>query len=78
MNDKVLDLTVDGKKWSNMKKIVPLSPGDSTYILSNISKGIMASRRSHTRGNPNTDILQGVENLERLLRSRGKEQINIS
>ena len=47
-------------------------------ILINISEGILDPRRSHTRGNPNTEILLSVENPERLLRSKRKEQINIS
>ena len=78
MNNKVLDLTVDGEQWSNIKNIIPLSPGDSTLNLSKILEDILASRRSHTRGNLDTEILQGVENPEILLRSSGKEQINIS
>ena len=53
-------------------------PGDSTFILSKISEGILASRRLYTRGNPDTEIFQGVENPERLFRARGKEKINIS
>ena len=32
MNDRVLDLTVDGEQWSDIKKVVPLSPGDSTLF----------------------------------------------
>ena len=29
MNNRVLDLIVDGGKWLNIKKVIPLSPGDS-------------------------------------------------
>ena len=38
----------------------------------------MAPRRSHTRGNPNNETLLSVENPKRLLRNKGKEQIDIS
>ena len=55
-----------------------ICPGDSTLILSKISEGILAPRRSHTQGKPNTETLLSVENPEILLRNKGKEQINIS
>ena len=29
MNDIISDLIVDGEQWSNIKKVVHLSPGDS-------------------------------------------------
>ena len=42
-------------------------------------KDIIASRRTHTRGNPSSAILYGVENPKRLIRCRpGKERINTS
>ena len=42
-------------------------------------KDSMDSRRIHTRGNPSSEILYGVENPERLIRRRpGKEIINTS
>ena len=46
--------------------------------MSNILEGILAPRRSHTRGNTNTETLLSVENPEILLRNRAKEQIDIS
>ena len=36
MNDRVLDLTVDGEQWSNIKKVMPLSPGNSIYKESSL------------------------------------------
>ena len=45
-------------------------PGDSTFILSKISEGILDSRRSYTQGNPNTEILQSVETPKSLFRYR--------
>ena len=53
-------------------------PSDSTFIIRKILEGILASKRSHTRGNPDIEILQSVENPEKLFRIRGKEKINIS
>ena len=42
-------------------------------------KYILASKRTHTRGNPSSEILYGVENPERLIRCMsGKERINTS
>ena len=34
----------------------------------------MASRRAQTRGNPNSEILQSVENPERLFRHRTRKE----
>ena len=39
---------------------------------------ILASRRIHTRGNPNPETLQSVENPERILRNRNKENVDFS
>ena len=42
-----------------------------------IVEGILASRRPHKRGNPNAEILQGVDNPNKLLRNKGKDQLDI-
>ena len=38
----------------------------------------MDFRRANTRGKPNTETLQSVENPKRLLRNKNKEKINSS
>ena len=49
------------------------------FILSKISEGILNSRRAHTQINPNTEILQSVENPESLFRNRnGKNKSSTS
>ena len=42
-----------------------------------IVEGILASRRPRTRGNPDAEILQGVDNPNKLLRNKGKDQLDI-
>ena len=42
-----------------------------------IEKGILASRWPHTWGNPDTEILLGVDNPNKSLRNKGKEQLDI-
>ena len=42
-----------------------------------IVEGILASWRPHIRGNPDTQILQGVDNPNKLLRNKGKDQLDI-
>ena len=42
-----------------------------------IAEGILASRGPHTRGNTNAEILQGVDNPNKLLRNKGKDQLDI-
>ena len=37
----------------------------------------MASRRPHTQGNPDIEILQGLDNPNKLLRNKGKYQLDI-
>ena len=40
---------------------------------------VLASRRTHTRGNPSSEILHSVENLKILIRRQpSKERINTS
>ena len=53
-------------------------PGNFTFILNNIIEEILDLRRANTRGNPNTETLQSVEDPERLLRNKNKEIINSS
>ena len=43
-----------------------------------ISKGILASRRPHTRGNTDAKLLQGVDNPNKLLRNKGKDELDIA
>ena len=37
----------------------------------------MAFRRPHTRGNPDTEILLGVDNPNKLVTNKGKDQLDI-
>ena len=55
-----------------------ICPGEFTFILNSITEDILAFRRASTRGNPNTDILQSMENPQILLRNKNKEKINSS
>ena len=49
------------------------------WFSENISEDILASRRAHTRVNPDSEILHSVEKLEILFRCRnGKEKVNTS
>ena len=42
-----------------------------------IAEGILAFGQRHTRGNPNAEILQGVDNPNKLLIYKGKDQLDI-
>ena len=42
-----------------------------------IAEGIPTSRKPHTRGNPDAEILQGVDNPNKLIRNKGKYQLDI-
>ena len=50
-------------------------PGDSTPTSTSIALDILASRKTHTRGNADPETLQSVDNPERILRNRNKEKV---
>ena len=76
------DFKKKGFLWANRDfyswKCCIIFLGDSTSISSKILECILAPKRLHTWGNPNIETLLSVENTERLLRNKGKEQIDIS
>ena len=49
--------------------------GDSTPTSTSITLDILASRKIHTRGNSDTEILLSLDNQERILRNRNKEKL---
>ena len=50
--------------------------GDFTLSLASVTRDMSTSRRIHTRGNHNLETLQSVENPERILRNRNKENVD--
>ena len=53
-------------------------PGESTPTSTSIAIDILASKKIHTRGNPDPETLQSVDNPERILRNRNKEKVDFS
>ena len=42
-----------------------------------IAEGILATKKPHTQGNPNSEILPSVDERSKLFRNKGKEQSDI-
>ena len=50
-------------------------PGNFTPTSTSIALDILASRKIHTRGSSDTEILLSLDNPERILRNRNKEKL---
>ena len=74
------DIIYVGKKRFLHYEQLYIFLGDSTFISRRFpEKDLISSRRTHTRGNPSSKILYGMENPKRLIKRRpGKERLNTS
>ena len=65
----------ENRNFEFMRRLY-VCPGDSTPTSTSIALDILASRKIHTRGNPDPETLQSVDNPERILRNRNKEKVD--